>query len=72
MILMEALAHERSIGEYKRIVRQVRKKYSILSFAEMADLFDIAETDCKKVVAAITDHPDWNDEQIAEEIDWEA
>lgn len=71
MLLAEAFARERSIGEYKRIVRQIRRKMDTVSTEEMADMFDISTEDCENAVKAIKAHPDWDDVQIAEEIDWQ-
>ena len=72
MLLMEAYAMREETGEYKRVVSQIRKslKRKRLSAEEMADYFDVSEQDCSAVLDCIREHPDWNDRQIAEEIDW--
>ena len=71
MLLMEAYARERSMGEYKRVVRLIRRKMNQFNCEEMADIFDISVADCEKAVAAINAHPEWEDEQIAEEVEWD-
>ena len=68
--IMEALANERNLGEYKRVVSQIRKSIKRLSTQEMADYFDVTEENCAAVINCIQEHPDWDDEQIAEEIYW--
>lgn len=71
MWLMEAYARERKLGESQRVVRQVRRKINDLSIADMADLFDISLRECNSIVTMIAEHPDWDDEQIADQVDWE-
>lgn len=72
MLLMEAYAMKEETGEHKRVVSQIRKslKRNRFSTQEMADYFDVSEQDCSAVLDCIREHPDWNDRQIAEEIDW--
>ena len=70
MLYMEALANERNLGEYKRVVSQIRKSIKRLSTQEMADYFDVTEENCADVIDCIQEHPDWDDGQIAEEIYW--
>lgn len=71
MLLMEAYAHERTLGDGRRVVRLVRRKTNKLSVEDMADMFDISLPECKSIVTLIAEHPDWDDEQIAERVDWE-
>ena len=72
MLLMEAYAMKEETGEHKRVVSLIRKslKRNRFSTQEMADYFDVSEQDCSAVLDCIREHPDWNDRQIAEEIDW--
>ena len=70
MLYMEALANEKNLGEYKRVVSLIRKSIKRLSTQEMADYFDVTEENCAAVINCIQEHPDWDDEQIAEEIYW--
>ena len=39
--------------------------------ADMAELFDISLRECNSIVTMIAEHPDWDDEQIADQVDWE-
>jgi hypothetical protein len=71
MWLMEAYARERSMGAGERVVRLVRRKINKLSIADMAELFDISLRECNSIVTMIAEHPDWDDEQIADQVDWE-
>ncbi len=71
MLLMEAYARERSIGDGRRVVRLVRRKINKLSIEDMADMFDISLPECNSILTTIAEHPDWNDEQIADHVDWE-
>ncbi|MBQ9009203.1 MAG: hypothetical protein IJ088_07745 [Clostridia bacterium] len=71
MLLMEAYAHERRMGGGQRVVRLVRRKMNKLSNEDMADMFNISLPECDSIVKMIAEHPDWDDEQIADEVDWE-
>lgn len=71
MLLAEAFAIRESIGEYKRIVRQIRRNMNKISVEDMANILDVSPEDCAKAVEAIETHPDWDDERIAEEIEWD-
>lgn len=72
MLLMEAYAMREETGKHMNTVSLIRKslKRKRLSAEEMADYFDVSEQDCSAVLDCIREHPDWNDRQIAEEIDW--
>ena len=71
MLLAEAYARERRMGAYKKVVSQIRKAIDQLSPGQMARFFDIKEADCSAAIACIEKHPDWDNERIAEEIDWD-
>ena len=71
MLLAEAYARERSLGRYNTIVSLIRKSLNKLDTQEMSDFFDVSESDCEAVIECIKEHPDWDNEQIAEEIYWE-
>ena len=70
MLYMEALANEKNLGMHMAKVSQIRKSIKRLSTQEMADYFDVTEENCADVINCIQEHPDWDDEQIAEEIYW--
>lgn len=71
MLLMEAFARERSIGGYIAKVSQIRDTIDELSTKQMAKYFKLNENACMNAVECIITHPDWDDEQVAESIDWE-
>ena len=71
MLLAEAFAMREILGEYKRVVSLIRKSLKKFNAHEMADVFDVSENDCKAVINCINEHPDWDNERIAEEIYWE-
>ena len=70
MLYMEALANERNLGEYKRVVSQIRDAINELPLQKMAKYFKVTEENCADVIDCIQKHPDWDDGQIAEEIYW--
>ena len=71
MVLAEAFARERSIGEYRGCIRQIRHYMNKLSAEEISDLLIIPIDGCISAIETIKAHPDWNDEQVAEEMDWD-
>ena len=38
----------------------------------MCDAVDVTKSDCLRVLSMMDHHPDWDDEQIAEEVTWES
>lgn len=71
MLMMEAYAMQKSLGEYRRVVRQARKhRRRYPAVAELAEILDVSTQDCQELLATMDAHPDWDDERIAEEIDW--
>ena len=71
MLLMEAYARERNMGEYIRVVSQIRNAIDDFTTQQMSKYFRVQEKDCTAAIEYIQAHPDWNDEQIAEQIDWD-
>ena len=71
MLMMEAFAHERSMGKYINLVSLIRNAIGDFTTKQMAKIFKVSEKFCKDAVKCIQAHPDWDDEQIAEQIDWE-
>ena len=71
MLLAEAFANEQAMGRYKTVVSQIRKSLNKFDVQEMADVFQVSENDCVAVINCINEHPDWDNERIAEEIYWE-
>ena len=71
MLLQEAYARERRLGVYTNNVTQIRGNMKRLKIADMSEILRVSANNSESVIAAITAHPDWNDEQVAEEILWE-
>ena len=71
ILLMEAYARERSMGEYIKVVSLIRDVIGDFTTKQMAKYFKVKEKACKDAVECITAHPDWDDEQIADHVDWE-
>ena len=69
-LLMEAYAHERSMGEYIKVVSLIRNAIGDFTTSQMSKYFKVKEKACEDVIACITTHPDWDDEQIADHVDW--
>ena len=71
MLLREAYARERRMGRYETLVSLIRKSMNRLPPTLLADYVDVKPEDCISVIQCIKTHPDWDNDQIAEEIDWE-
>ena len=71
MLLAEAYARERSMGGYVKVVSQIRDTIGEFTSRQMARYFKTSEKDCAAAIECIQAHPDWDDEQVAEEIDWQ-
>ena len=61
----------KEIGQHMKDVRLVRENMETRSIESLSSLFLISVADCEKVIAAIQAHPDWNDEQIALDVQWD-
>ena len=73
MLMAEAYAIQRDLGDYRRVVRQIRKRLRRNPQGlteDYVDALDISMEDAITVKDALIAHPDWDDEKIAEEIDW--
>ena len=71
MLMMEAFAHERSMGKYIHLISLIRNAIGDFTTKQMAKYFVVSEKFCEDAVKCIQTHPDWDDEQIAEQIDWD-
>lgn len=71
MLLVEAYARERTMGEYRRVVSQIRDAIGDFSTKQLAKILKVREKDCAAAIECIEAHPDWDDDQVAEHIDWE-
>ena len=59
---------EREIGDYRRIVKSIRKNDKIFPDDEIISFLDIKPIVLYCVRKALSEHPDWDDEDIAEEV----
>ena len=59
---------EREIGDYRRIVKSIRGNNGLLSDETMIEFMKITPTVLYCVRKALSEHPDWDDEDIAEEV----
>lgn len=71
MLLREAYARERHFGGYEKSVMLIRQNRQNFSLSDMARIFVVSPDNCQSVIDLITAHPDWDDEQIAEEVYWD-
>ena len=71
MVLNEMLRENRRLGEYKRSVAQVRKLRNRFEAEELAEICLITPELLKLVMDAIDAHPDWDDEQVVENVDFD-
>lgn len=70
MLLMEAYARERRMGRYVTLISQIRDAVGDFTTKQLAGLLKVDEKDCAAAIACIEAHPEWDDEQVAEYIDW--
>ena len=59
------------LGEYKNRVEQVRTFRHHFSMDELAKFYLLQPATLKAILDAIDAHPDWDDEEIAENIDFD-
>ncbi len=66
-------AEQRVLGEYIGIVKLIRGWYNDkddLSAGRMAKTLRITLPQFESALSLIKEHPDWDDEDIAEQVDW--
>ncbi len=71
MLLVEAYAQQKELGANKKVVSVIRDAIGDFSAKQLAKLLKVKEKACVATIECIEAHPDWDDEQVAEEIDWE-
>lgn len=72
-MLMTYGAEERAAGKYMGKVEQIRGWYDDkddLSAARMAKVLRIPLSVFEGVVNLIKEHPDWDDEMVADKVNW--
>ena len=70
MLLNEMLRENRRIGDYRTKVSQVRRGRKRFSFDELADVYFLDPELLKDILDTLDEHPDWDDETVAEHLDF--
>ena len=73
MMLMTYGAEQRAAGKYIGLVEQIRRWYvkkSAMSVQDAAGYAGITIPQFEGVLSLIKEHPDWDDEDIADRVDW--
>lgn len=72
MMLMTYGAEERAAGKYIKTVEDIRrwKQEGGVDDSVMAKIFGIRLPIFQGIVSLIEEHPDWNDETVADNADW--
>ena len=71
MVLNEMLIESRRIGEHRRSIAQVRAFRNEMQMDQLARFAFISPEELKSILNTIDTHPDWDDEQVAENVDFE-
>ena len=71
MVLMERDREKMRLGRYTQSVAQVRKFRNRFDPDELAEIYIIHPKVVRGILSALDAHPDWDDEQVAESIDFE-
>ena len=71
MVLMERDREKIRLGEHRLRVAQVRQSRNRFSPDEQASIFLIDLRAVQDILNTIDNHPDWDDEQVAENVDFE-
>ena len=71
MILNELIREEVRLGRYIDRVARVRAFRSELEPEQLAKIAFVTPELLTSIIAAIDAHPDWDDEQVAENVDFE-
>ncbi len=73
MLLSIYLEEQKVVGKYSGIVEQIRGWYdrkSKVPMKDAAEFVDITVPQFEGVLALIKEHPDWDDEEIADKANW--
>ena len=71
MVLNEMLRARERLGEYRRSVAQIRKFRNRFDNEELSEIYIIQPEVVNAILNTIDAHPDWDDEQVAENIDFD-
>ena len=61
-------ADMKELGEYRGFVRSVRDNNGLLADDVIAKFLKITSTTIQNIRYVINDHPEWDDEDVAEEV----
>ena len=71
MVLVERDRENKRLGESRLQVRQIRKFRNRFKSGELAEICMLRPEAVKSILDAIDAHPDWDDEQVAESVDFD-
>ena len=71
MVLMERDRENRRMGRYDQTVTVARRGREIYSSEAIANLMKVDPEIIEDIFSAIDAHPDWDDEEIAEYLDFD-
>ena len=71
MVLNELIGENRRLAQYQLRVAQVRKSRNRFTPEELAEIYLVSPKLLTSMLNAIDAHPDWDDEQIAENVEFE-
>ena len=71
MVLNEMLRDRERVGERRGRVAQVRNFRHRFNVEELAEIYILHPKAVEEILKAIDAHPDWDDEQIAESVDFD-
>lgn len=70
MGLNELIRENRRLGERRRCVSVIRNSRNRIDIRLLAEIMKLQPRSIQDIAAAIEAHPDWDDEQVAESIDF--
>ena len=68
MSIYANIADEREVGDYRTYVRTIRTNKRNLTDDILADTFEITTKTINNIRMVINNHPDWDDDDVAEEV----
>ena len=71
MVLNELMREKMRLGEHRKSVAQVRKSRNRFNPDEQASIYFVDLKTVQAILDTIDAHPDWDDEQVAESVDFD-
>ena len=71
MVLIERDRENVRLGERRRSVASVRRFRTLLAPEDLSEICDNNSVMLEEILTAIDTHPDWDDEKIAENLDFD-